>query len=387
MIKQFSVEYTQQLDELRQKLLAAVDGLPAWLASEDSFANTCHIAEANLRHFYPDWGRARWREVIADVLQMQATAHAEQSAVPLMDCTALEDRSGVLAKGRPAGARIFCTYHIGSYRQFYLHLKKAGIDFLLLMSGKAMEQQVEWMLSDSKMVSEQQGWGGDVSIVNAESQSGLLQAVRALRRGLSVLIYIDGNSGVGGNHASENLRPVSFLGKELMARTGVATLSHMTKTPIVPVLCTRGKAGLQMTLHEAIEPGDIPREAYVRTTTQALYDLLAETVTLKPGQWEGWLYLHKFLRRQRSGALSSPASHLEQLPQLPVRADVDQFAMLYFASQAVLLNKSRHSFTILDSDSAATFRAIAKGDQPDWTAAPWRAALLRLFEIGALRAA
>jgi lauroyl/myristoyl acyltransferase len=388
MPNSFSIEYVQRLEQQRRDLALKVGQLPAISAAENSVANTCHIAEANLRHFYPDWSGARCREVIADVLQMQATAHAEQSTVPLMDCTVLEDRPGALAAGRPAGARIFCTYHVGSYRQFYLHLKKAGIDFLLLISGKTMAQQGEWMLSDVRTVTEQHGWGSSVSIIDAESPGGLLRAVRALRRGVSVLIYIDGNSGVGANQASENLRPVSFLGKELMARTGVAALSHITGAAIVPVVCTRAETQLHLTLHEAIVPREVKREAYVQATTQTLYDLLAATVAQHPGQWEGWLYLHKFLKREANAAPAiRSAQPSEALEGQRVRANLHQFAMLYFASQAVLLNKAQHRFTLLDSAMVETLRAFAAGDVLDTAALPSRPALQSLLAIGALQAA
>lgn len=385
MVKSFPPNYQLHLERQQQDFVARVKGLPAILSAEDLFANTCHVAEANLRHFYPDWDSARYRAVIAEVLHMQALAQVEQSIVPLMDCTVLEDRSGVLADGRAAGAHIFCTYHLASYRRFYLYLKQAGIDFVLLMSGDTMLRQAEWILEDSRMVSAQQGWGGNLSIIDAESPSGLLQCARALRRGLSVLVLIDGNSGAGG---MQNLQPVPFLGRELMARTGVATLSHLTGTPIVPVVCGRDAVQLQMTLHQAIVPGHVPRDTYVRATTQALYDLLAQSVAQNPGQWEGWLYVHNFLRRQAGALAGAGAAYRpELLPQQHIGADVEQFAMLYFGTQAVLLNKTRHRFTVLDSETADAYRAVAAGGQPEWAGARQHSALLRLLEIGALRAA
>lgn len=351
------------MQQVRTRLEQDVLQVQPCTEAANRFHNSVHIAEANLRYFFPDLSIERRKALIAEVLFQQHMAMQDQGNYGLIRQSRIIDQSGIEA-ARPV---IYCTYHLGSYRHVFHYLAQQGIDCLLFVASKTRDLQGDSFLRDSAQGSISQGWRGKLETVDAQSSSSLLAGVRALRRGKSVAIYIDGNAGVGSNKDNDSMLPVNFFGRTMMARGGVAFLGHLSGMPIVPVTCLRDSSmGLSLTLHPAIKADAGGRDAFVAQTTQALYDVLAAAMAANPAQWEGWLYVHNYLKRQ--AALAATAENAAPTPSLPqpnalLHADLERFALLMFGSQAVLLDKQRHSFTMLDGTTAAIFRLLAAGGQ------------------------
>lgn len=124
-----------------------------------------------------------------------------------------------------------------------------------------------------------------------------LQMIREIKRDNSLIIYIDGNTGVGGmERKDDKMAVIDFLEGQIYARKGVAFLSYATRVPIVPVLSYWNDD--QHPVVHLLEPIYPDRsqdtEEFCVSTTQRLYDLLGELVIKEPAQWNGWLYLSNF---------------------------------------------------------------------------------------------
>lgn len=349
------------MQQLRDRLEQDVVQVQPCTESDNGFHNSVHIAEANLQYFFPALSIAARKAMIAEVLFQQRMALQDQGNYDLIRQTRMIDQSGI----EPGTPVIYCTYHLGSYRHLFHYLAQQGIDCLLFVASKTRDLQGESFLQDSEQAAIRQGWRGKFDTIDAQSSNSLLAGVRALRRGKSVVIYIDGNAGVGSNKGNGSMLPIDFFGRSMMARGGVAFLGHLSGMPIVPVTCLRdGGGGLSLTLHPALTPDAGGREAFVAHTTQVLYDVLAQAMVANPAQWEGWLYVHKYLKRQTAlageGENAAPAPLLLQ-PNALLHADLARFALLMFGAQAVLLDKQRHSFTMLDVATATLFRELTAG--------------------------
>jgi len=348
-------------------------------AMQTDFHNVYHLADANLMHFFPGMDADRRREVITEVFFQQRMAVRDYGNHGLIETTRIEDLAGVL-EARDGAPRIYCTYHVGSYRHFFHLLARSGIDAMLFMAGKTLELQGESIVRAGNPA-----WPGKLEMINAEAGSSLLSGARALKRGKSVVIYIDGNAGVGANWESDKLQPVPFFDRTLLARTGIAYLSHLSGVPIVPVTCKRGEpASLTLTLHPALAPGAQAREDYVRGTTAALYALLEREIAATPGQWEGWLYVHKYLQRRQDTVARerSQAPHLQ--PESMLQANLEQFAVLTFGGKPVVLDKGRHSFSMTDDSAATLFRMAAQAGGVAAAAWAGQASVQRMLDSGAL---
>ncbi len=347
-------------------------------SSADNFQTNIHMADANLRWFLPQLDAVARTDILTDVLLQQRLALNDQSDYGLIKRTQLIDNSGV----QFGGAVVYCTYHIGSYRHFFHWLIQEGIDCLLFVAEKTLHSQGESFLRDSVLGAKSGGRQGKLEMVNAETRSSVLAGARAIKRGKSVAIYIDGNTGVGNNKDNNSMQEVNFFGKKILARGGVAWLAHLSGVPVVPVTCERNDSfELSLTLHPALHPDlNMSREAWVTQTTQTLYSLLELRLRPRLGQWEGWFYVHKFLKRETS----SPRGLREATPMTDkcLRADVTRFALVMFGAQPVLLDKQRHSFILLNNLMAAMFRsAVKNGLRSDDASSP---EVLHLFNLEAL---
>jgi KDO2-lipid IV(A) lauroyltransferase len=338
------------------------------------------MADANLLHFVPDLDARRRKELIAEVFFQQRMALRDYSDHGLIETTRVADLAGLFGAAASTTPRIYCTYHVGSYRHFFHFLARAGVDAELLLAGKTLELQ-----GDSIRRGGNKDWPGRLGMINAEASNSLLSAARALKRGRSVVIYIDGNSGVGSNWENDRMQPVRFFDKTLLARTGIAYLSHLSGVPIVPVTCKRDEAAsLTLTLHPALTPDGLARDAYVRDTTAELYALLEREIAATPGQWEGWLYVHKFLQKRQLPAGREMRRIPDVRPGALLAANLERFAVLVFGEQPVLLDKQRHSFSMTDESAAEVFRmAAATGGFPADSRLD-QAHVQRLLESGAL---
>ncbi|QNK62331.1 hypothetical protein H7F33_17575 [Pedobacter sp. PAMC26386] len=193
--------------------------------------------------------------------------------------------------------KIFCTFHMGSYRYIYYLLIKEKIDFSVIIDDKTLTTQGEILNSIYEEFKDVES-PGYLKLLNAESSSIGIQMIREIKSGKCLLLYIDGNSGVGGMQRNdEKLAQIDFLGKKILARKGISYISYATKTPIVPVISVKeSESEFRTHFYDEITPSAIiDKEKYCEDTTQFLYDTLAEVLLKYPEQWEGWLYVDRFL--------------------------------------------------------------------------------------------
>ena len=61
-----------------------------------------------------------------------------------------------------------------------------------------------------------------------------MSLIREIKKGKSILIYIDGN--LGASKKKDNLCQINFLDDKINVRKGVAYLAYLTKTPISSII-------------------------------------------------------------------------------------------------------------------------------------------------------
>jgi len=209
-----------------------------------------------------------------------------------------------------------------------------------------------------------------LEILNAENSQIVLQAIRRLRSGKSLLFYIDGNTGVGGYYADmDKLIKIKFFNNDLYARKGIAFLSHFTQTPIIPVICIRtGWLSREIHFLDPIKPNkETKKEEYNKKATQLLYSNLEKYVSKYPEQWEGWLYVHKFLDTRKFEKNYEFKITKKNNKSFNVNhkfiLDKDRFAVLTYSNKNLLFDKqSFQLFPISNQfkETLSVFRKPAK---------------------------
>lgn len=192
---------------------------------------------------------------------------------------------------------IVATFHTGPYRMLTMWLMQQRLPLTLVVSADVARKQGdhnrEW---HARIAGTAQG---DLfETLRAEDPAVLLKMGRALRNGRFVLMYIDGNTGSGGERHGKRNFCLDFLGQSLRVKTGVAELSFLYKVPIYPVLPLFDDAmEPQFRYVKTICPQYAKsRKAYVGQTMSLLYDWLETFLRRHPMQWEGWFYVHHDLQ-------------------------------------------------------------------------------------------
>lgn len=211
-----------------------------------------------------------------------------------LEQTSMDTVSNALIEGEVTARlnkpHIICTYHTGSFRMINLWLIKNQINFALVTSDEVLQREGDAFKSFYQQHNTSPT--KELEIINASQSTGTLKMIRALKAGKSLVLYIDGNSGMD---YSQHTCTVRFLQSKLKARTGIAFLSHKTNTPILPVCCYRPDGlAIHIKFGNFIVPDEQAScEQYAAKTTRQLFNFIAPVIKNYPAQWEGWLYIHK----------------------------------------------------------------------------------------------
>jgi lauroyl/myristoyl acyltransferase len=305
---------------------------------EDDFvAGKFNLVSAGLHNYLPHIDYHQHEGIFKGILLHQRLSHLEQlyaEALEFVTCENIHDDTWELLKN---GGAIICTFHTGSYRIINQVLIQHKIPFTLVIAKSILDSQGDqFNLLHQRFSGEQNGVS--FGIIDAESPSSGLQMLREIKRGRTLVLYIDGNTGAGNNDKEKNnLCDIAFLGQRIFARKGIAFLAHVLGAPILTIASYRKSIDdIRLRFLDPIYPRiDPDRETFAQDTTQKIYDFVAEIITRYPEQWEGWMYLHKVAHIVNSGntfnkqmvetTLNDEASLTLNLPEFGVLKLLDDF--------------------------------------------------------------
>jgi lauroyl/myristoyl acyltransferase len=204
------------------------------------------------------------------------------------------------------GPAILCSFHFGAFRFLASDLVMAGRNVTQPMGGPPY----------TMMASLLDGYRGPLAdrfrIVSVDDDArGLFEMARALRKGEVVVVFVDGNRGIGGCWNEAGRIGLDFLGRPVRVKSGVARLAATLGVPLVPVLVPRGEDGVGTVRFEpTIDPGrrltgDEEREFVARAMGE-MYASFEREVRARPEQWEGSSFMHQW-RVPDSAEAAEPA--------------------------------------------------------------------------------
>lgn len=186
---------------------------------------------------------------------------------------------------------IICTMHAGSYRLLNFLLARDGVPHALLVSGKFKRDQEK----DIARLYPRIGLDPSaVPVLDADKPTTPLTMMRLLDRGVSIVVYVDGDVGVPVKERDKLLR-FPFLAQHIHVRRGVARIALRQQVPIYPIFNFReSDTAINVYAPGAIAPAD--RQAQQLFEEQALsliYHTFASLLLHYPMQWENWFTLHE----------------------------------------------------------------------------------------------
>jgi hypothetical protein len=111
-----------------------------------------------------------------------------------------------------------------------------GIDFTLVVDQATFDKQEEIFIKCHETICESTKVNTEFEIIVADEDSVGLKMIRLLKKQKNVLLYIDGNTGVGGAENTSKMESIKFLNKDIFSRKGIAALSYITDVPIFPTM-------------------------------------------------------------------------------------------------------------------------------------------------------
>jgi len=174
-------------------------------------------------------------------------------------------------------------------------LGRAGIRFGLLISATVMAEQGPQI----REVLERIAPGNPIPLIEAEHPAAALSILRTLKKGITLLAYLDGFAGTVLTEPAKRER-VRFLGQHLWVRRGIPYLAHRAGVPLYPMLNFRkDDASIEVFQGRILQPEGVTREQFVSHSLQGIFDFLGSLLIHYPEQWETWLYLHEHVSPER----------------------------------------------------------------------------------------
>jgi lauroyl/myristoyl acyltransferase len=288
------------------------------------------MVSANLLAYLPEFSNDDQYRIIQDIQFHRALSNVDQHYLSLLNEVKIIDKSNILENSR-YNSHIFVTYHTGSYRMFIQHLIKEKIPFCLVTEERFKKEQGEVAQKIFREIRENQN--EDLEILIAENPRLIFELISRLKNGISVVFYIDGNTGVTEKKLDDNknLLRINFLSHHIYARQGIALLAYLSKSPLAIAIAKRNK-----NLSNTIQIKPVPtigmmkkynRNDFTKNITQKLYRELENFLKKSPEQWEGWFYIDKFFQMDNVfNEFIKPTEALEF--SMPVTLVLDQFAHL-----------------------------------------------------------
>jgi KDO2-lipid IV(A) lauroyltransferase len=322
------------------------------------------IMSASLSNLLPGIARSSHEKIIDNILFYQQWAVRDQYYAGLVDELVVEGEVIVNAE-KPT---IYCSYHMGSYRLLIPYLISKHVKFTLLIDSQvAQVQGGDFAEAVRRAVARFDASADCCRIIDTSHSSILFSMARELKQNRSLVVFIDGNSGVHSKQGTdENLVEVDFLGQTLMARQGIARISQLTGASITPAIMHRTNLNLwenRLKFFAPIFPTvGLDPGAYVRRATACLYAILEEYLHEFYEQWESWGYVEKslMLSRWESSQVDVAMESLE--PQTRLCFDTSRYSLTQPGSGEHLLFDRRHYRSTFISEAFTRYLEQFLGD-------------------------
>lgn len=233
------------------------------------------------------------------VLLNQATAKYERTNLEVVDKI---DTS--FMNKLPDEGFILCSFHFSAYQIISPLLIKKNRKYFIVVNNSDSNNQdtIEKNIKGFKSAKKRYKNTVQENIIHlyTNEKDFVFRARDLLNDGYVMLVFIDGNSGLDGimKSSNKNLEKISFLQREIFVRKGIPILSYSFKVPIIPIFSIRDQdnQSANIFISDPIIPDlSLSRDQYCNRTIKYLYNLLEQYVKSNPFDWEGWLYIYKWL--------------------------------------------------------------------------------------------
>ncbi|QTE41519.1 hypothetical protein [Mucilaginibacter rubeus] len=301
-----------------------------------------NFVSAHLSNFIPHLKVSEHAQIFQEILFHQKLSWLDIQFENIPDLVSVNGLTNSLLSQIKTKPAVLCTFHLGSIRLLNLMLGHYGIKFALILSEAAIAEYQDIYLEIYKKHN-CYGANGSFTIISAQSPSAALQMLKAVKRGESLLLYVDGNTGTGKtNLTNERLLKVNFLAESIHARTGAAYIAHLANIPLITAASFRNSLDdIQIKFFEPMCPDSEPdREEFISKAIRLTYEQLSNLVQCYPGQWETWLSLHRFIKPE---LFNQPEKRYDKIAHKKFYSfNLDKFGLFMVDLKCYLFDKRKY---------------------------------------------
>lgn len=258
-----------------------------------------HFLSANLNKFMPEIPFEKHWDIYIDVLYTIFRRNYDTQLSSCFNDLNKDFKSQTLNKLSSQDPKIFITCHLGFCKVSLVHLFSSGFNkVVMLVDNQTYKKQVDSIHNTvNKYIKEDLDIEFKLEILDVEKANIGVEMIKYIREGYSLLAYVDGNSGYKGVYNKKNTITVNFLESKILARTGLATVSYFSKTPIVTFVSYYPEDDFPVTTFlDYIDPKEFKNtREYTEKTTKKIYKSFEVFIKKYYDQWESWFYFHKYL--------------------------------------------------------------------------------------------
>lgn len=313
---------------------------------------------ANFNIFLPNLDYQEHKQKFKEVFYNQYLSLHERIDLDLMDNLDLSNLNLIKDNGF-----ILCSFHYGAYKLLSCALVKSNRKFFIVTNNSVTKENRDEDCQYFNIAKKRYGntVQDELIHVSVQNKNFIYQSKQLISEGYIMLIYIDGNSGLDGvmKKSGKNMAKVTFLNQNIFVKQGLPVLSYVFNTPILPVFSLRQKE-TNVVLIESCSPIhpdlSISRINFGFKITQELYSILEQKVIENPFEWEGWLYVHKWLDTESL----NPDLFIQETNKKKEQLSFNQkkYVPFILSNKIFLLSKDTHLAYEADSDT----KKIIAGD-------------------------
>jgi lauroyl/myristoyl acyltransferase len=270
----------------------------------DNASYSLTLFTANIKRFLPGIPPAQYTAMFQEVLYYQKLSGAEQYDREYLRQTQVVNHSSIDLESPPLDTpTIFATFHLGSYRLLNSVLYENGFKIVVIIDETVFLNQQEKLLRSVKSVLKGKSTS-DLIILNVNDRTSIFRLKQLLEKGYVMTVYLDGNTGINAKSQdfSKGYIPIDFLDKQIYVKNGIGKLAALLDGRVVPVVSYRDEQELNhVEFYKEIAISDFEdRKAFSVKAIELAYKKLEEKLVQYPTQWECWLYIQKWFKRDYS---------------------------------------------------------------------------------------
>ena len=308
--------------------------------------------EGALFNLLPEISRDEYDSICSDHKILQSRSAAEQN-----ECQRLLPRL-TLAPDSSLDHRptVWVASHTGPYRLILPFLIINHAPILTIIDRRVADSQRNVFEEElDKLCISREIDRSRYGFVDSGDKSAVLQLVRWLRKGGSVLIYMDGNIGIEGLPSSE-LITVPFLSGRVRSRAGPARIAQLGRAALSFIHTNRGESPEDERWPIRIVPIAGPGAADVERDIPALWRELSKIVRADPASWESLRYAYRYIVRDDK----SEPPRADGLPDR-LKFNRDRYLFIDEGTTPVLVDRLRMSQQAVGAVLCRLFSEIGRG--------------------------